>query len=198
MGRPFRCARRRPRIHKPSKAVSFGLPDRLSICARGHAMVAADRGQTPTGKRQGQAATRPDPPSFGKCNGCEDEAPTGKTQEIKTGPAAGRCGVDVVGGQAKPDQYGRCIRYLGDGAARTFGCQAFLTGYGFAVDALWNFVITRRRKAAKIASGKNSFSHGDLAFPDRLAIKCGVGRDRPNDHPPLHPAPIDMIQFGPA
>jgi hypothetical protein len=39
------------RIHKPSKAVSFGLPDRLSFCALGHAMVAAEIGDKP---RQGR------------------------------------------------------------------------------------------------------------------------------------------------
>jgi hypothetical protein len=118
MGRPFRCARRRPRIHKPSRAVSFGLPDRLSICARGHAMVTADRGKLRQGKRQGQAANRPDPPSSGECNGCEDGASKGKAQEIKGEPDAGLCGIDGIGGHAKPDQYGRCIRHLGDGAAR--------------------------------------------------------------------------------
>jgi hypothetical protein len=40
-------------IHKPSKAVSFGLPDRLSFRPRDHAMVTSDRGQTPTGKASG-------------------------------------------------------------------------------------------------------------------------------------------------
>lgn len=138
MGRPFRCARRRPRIHKPSKAVSFGLPDRLSFGVQEHAMVTADRGANlDREKRQGQAATRPDPPSFGECNGCEDEAPTGKTQEIKGEPDASLCGFDIIGSHAKPDQYGRRIRHLGDGAARSFGRQAFLTdrssqmrGYG--------------------------------------------------------------------
>jgi hypothetical protein len=40
-------------IHKPSTAVSFGLPDHLSFRVRQHAMVIADRGQTPTGKASG-------------------------------------------------------------------------------------------------------------------------------------------------
>jgi hypothetical protein len=34
----------RPQIHKPSRAVSFGLPDRLSFGVRDRAMVVADRG----------------------------------------------------------------------------------------------------------------------------------------------------------
>ena len=54
------------RIHKPSALVSFGLPNRLSFPIREHAMVPTDRGDKPRqGKRQGQAARRPDPPFWG-------------------------------------------------------------------------------------------------------------------------------------
>jgi hypothetical protein len=41
------------RNHEPSAVVSFGLPDPLSFLVREHAMVAADRGQTSTGKALG-------------------------------------------------------------------------------------------------------------------------------------------------
>jgi hypothetical protein len=133
----FRRARRPPRIHKPSTAVSFGLPDLLSVRVRDHVMVTADRGQTPTGKASGQAANRPDPPSSGECNGCEDGASKGKAQEIKGEPAAGLCGIDVIGGRAKPEKYGRCYCCLGHGAAWATGRQAFLRQPAFAYETLW-------------------------------------------------------------
>ena len=73
---------------------------------------------------------RPDPPSFGECNGCEDDAPKGKTQcrqqDIKAEPAARLCDRDAIGGHAKPFQYDRRIRRVGDGTARAAGRQAFL------------------------------------------------------------------------
>lgn len=179
MDRPFRCARRRPPIHKPSKAVSFGLPDRLSICACWHAMVAADRGRTPTGKRQGQAATRPDPPSFGKCNGCEDEAPTGKTQEIKGEPDASLCGIDVVGGRAKPDQYGCRMRYLGDGVAWAAGSQAFLRPATFACEASWNFAPAERRHWPTATGCFGRLLNIPLIAPVRLRVRAAIGVTKP-------------------
>src|SRR5262245_22605984 len=52
-------------IHKPSARVSFDLPDPLSFQVRSHVIVAR-RSSTHTrqGKRQGQAADQPDPPSW--------------------------------------------------------------------------------------------------------------------------------------
>ena len=60
------CRRNGPQIHKPSARVSFGLPDPLSVQVRCHVMVARRSGtNTRQGKRQGQAAWQPDPPSRG-------------------------------------------------------------------------------------------------------------------------------------
>ena len=53
-----RIACKTSRIHKPSAVVSFGLPDPLSFLVRGRAMVAADRGQTSTGKASGSGCKR--------------------------------------------------------------------------------------------------------------------------------------------
>jgi hypothetical protein len=60
-------ARRRHvlKIHKPSVRVSFGLPGPLSFQVRSHVIVARRSGtNTRQGKRQGQAAKQPDPPSW--------------------------------------------------------------------------------------------------------------------------------------
>lgn len=65
-------------------------------------MVAADRGQIPTGKRQGQAAWRPGPPSR-ECNAYKNNATKAKTQEIKSALVAVLLGIDAIGGHAKTD-----------------------------------------------------------------------------------------------
>jgi hypothetical protein len=62
----------------------------------------ADRGQTSTGKRQGQAATQPDPPSW-ECNADITKI---KAQEGKGEPDARLCVLDTVDGQAQPGQCG--------------------------------------------------------------------------------------------
>jgi hypothetical protein len=70
-------------------------------------MVTPRSGDEPRqGKRQGQAAKQPDPPFFGECNGCEDKATNGETQEIKDQPGAGLRSIDGIGSHAKPDEYG--------------------------------------------------------------------------------------------
>lgn len=80
----------------------FGLPDLLSFLVREHAMVASDRGQIPTGTRQGQTAWRPGPPSR-KCNVCKNNATKAKTREIKSELVAVLRGIDAIGGHAKPN-----------------------------------------------------------------------------------------------
>jgi len=75
------------RIHKPSALVSFGLPDPLSFRVRGHAMVAADRGDKPRqGKRQGQASKGPDPPSPGNAMSAKTTPQKAKRKNSMTGP----------------------------------------------------------------------------------------------------------------
>jgi ABC-type uncharacterized transport system involved in gliding motility auxiliary subunit len=68
--------------------VSFGLPGPLSFRVAEHAMVAADRGQTPTGKRQGQAAKRPDPPSQGNGMPAKKTPQKARRRKSKTRPAS--------------------------------------------------------------------------------------------------------------
>ena len=93
-------------------------------------MVMPDRGtKLRQGKRQGQAALRPDPPLSEDCNGCEDDAPKGKTQERKRdikGEPTASCRIGVIDGDTKPDQYDCCVFRLGNGAARAARGQAFL------------------------------------------------------------------------
>ena len=115
------------RIHKPSAVVSFGLPDPLSFLVRGRAMVAADRGQTSTGKASGSGCKSGLTAISRESNVCKDTVTKAETQEIKDKFAVGLCGIDASGGQAKPDQYGRSICRLGHGSARASGRQAFLT-----------------------------------------------------------------------
>jgi hypothetical protein len=90
------------------------------------------------GKRQGQAAKRPDPPSFGECNVCK-EVTKPETKEIKDHPVAYLCSVDDIGRHTKSDQHGRSVCRLRHGSARAFGRQAFLGRAAFADEALWNF-----------------------------------------------------------
>jgi hypothetical protein len=68
--------------------VSFGLPGPLSFRVAEHAMVAADRGQTSTGKRQGQAAKRPDAPSLGNAMPAKKTPQKARRRKSKTGPAS--------------------------------------------------------------------------------------------------------------
>jgi hypothetical protein len=107
--------------------VSFGLPDPLSFLVREHAMVAADWGQTSTGKsvrvRLQSGLIR----YLGKCNVCKDNTTKAETQEINDELAADLCSIDDIGGHAKPDQYGRSVCRLGHGSARASSRQAFLT-----------------------------------------------------------------------
>jgi hypothetical protein len=115
-----------PRIHKPSALVNFGLPDPLSFRVREHAMVAADRGQTSTGKASGSGCKTSLTRHLGECNVCKDSAAKVETQEIKNEPPIGLCGIDAIDGRTKPDQYGRSICRLGYGSARASSRQAFL------------------------------------------------------------------------
>ena len=107
--------------------VSFGLPDPLSFLVRGRAMVAADRGQTSTGKASGSGCKSGLTRHLGECNVCKDTATKAETQEINDELAADLCSIDDIGGHAKPDQYGRSICRLGHSSARASGRQAFLT-----------------------------------------------------------------------
>jgi hypothetical protein len=114
-------------ICKPSLVVSSALPNLLSFLVPDHAMMADDRGTIPRqGRRQGQAAKRPDPHSGGS-NVCKDNDAKAKTQEINNEPVASLSGVDDIGGHAKPDQYGRSMCRLGHGSARASSREAFLT-----------------------------------------------------------------------
>ena len=123
------CRRHAPQIHKPSARVSFGLPDPLSFQVRSHAMVARRSGtNTRQGKRQGQAAKQPDPPSW-ECNADITKI---KAQEGKGEPDARLCVLDTVDGQAQPGQYGCYHCRLGRGSARPSGGQAFLRPAAFA------------------------------------------------------------------
>ena len=88
-------------------------------------------GKPRQGKRQGQAATRPDPPSFRKYHACKEDGAKEKTLAIEDQPAAGRCVIDPVDCDAKPDQYRR-LRDLRRGSARTSRRQAFLRPAVFA------------------------------------------------------------------
>jgi hypothetical protein len=62
------------RIHKLSAAVSFGLPASLSFLIREHAMVAADRGQTSTGKASGVRLQSGLTSHLGECNAFKNKA----------------------------------------------------------------------------------------------------------------------------
>ena len=118
-------ARRRHtlQIHKPSARVSFGLPDTLSFQARSHAMVACRSGtNTRQGKRQGQAAKQPAPPSWER----NADITKIKAQAGKDKPDVRLCVLDTVDGRAQPGQYGCDHCRLGHGSACPFGCQAFL------------------------------------------------------------------------
>jgi hypothetical protein len=72
---------------------------------------------------------------LGECNVCKDNATKAETQEIEDELVAGLCGLDDVGGQAKPDQYGRRICWLGHGSARASSRQAFLITDGDSAPA---------------------------------------------------------------
>jgi hypothetical protein len=69
--------------------VSFGLPGLLSIRVAEHAMVPADRGQTSTGKRQGQVAKRPDPPPQGNAMPAKKAPQKAKRRKSKEGSGVG-------------------------------------------------------------------------------------------------------------
>jgi hypothetical protein len=134
---------------------------------------------------------------FRECHGCEDDASNKQSTGNQGEPAAGLCGVDVVGSQAKPDQYGRRIRHLGDGAARAIGRQAFLTDTD---SRMTRYGILSSR--APPQGSKNSFwqkliSYGDLAFPDRLAINAALDATDQTTTRPFTPLP-SISQFGPA
>jgi hypothetical protein len=84
-------------------------------------------GQPRQGKRQGQAATRPDPPSSRKYHACKEADAKENASAIKDqSTAGGLCVLDAFRGRAKPDQYGHRIRRLGCGSARAARCEAFL------------------------------------------------------------------------
>ena len=92
-------------------------------------MVARRSGtNTRQGKRQGQAAKQPDPPSWG----CDASITKIKAQEGKVEPDARLCVLDTVAGHAQPDQYGGHDCRLGSGAAHPSRCQAFLRLAAFA------------------------------------------------------------------
>ena len=130
------------KIHKPSTRVSFGLPDPLSFQVGSPVMVARRSGtNTRQGKRQGQAAKQPDPPSW-ECNARITKL---KAQEGKGEPDARTCVLDTVDGQAQPGQYGCRHCCLGCGSARPSGCQAVLRLAAFA-QSRWLLVRSGRRR----------------------------------------------------
>jgi hypothetical protein len=91
-------------------------------------MVPADRGNKPRqGKRQGQVAKRPDPPSSGDYHAGQDNGETIETQAFKAGTLAGRGSTCDLDGPAKPAQHGHRICRLGRRSARAAGRPAFLT-----------------------------------------------------------------------
>jgi hypothetical protein len=77
----------------------------------------ADRGQTSTRKRQGQAAKQPDLPSW-ECNADITKI---KAQEGKGEPDARLCVLDTFDGHAQPRQYGCYHCRLGRNSARPSG-----------------------------------------------------------------------------
>jgi hypothetical protein len=60
-------------------------------------------------------------------DGRKDDASESKAQKIKAQPSARLCGIDVIAGHAKPDQYGFVSAISGTCFARAFGRRAFLT-----------------------------------------------------------------------
>jgi hypothetical protein len=78
--------------------VSFGLPDPLSFRVRGRATVAADRGQTSTGKASGSGCKRGLTRHLGECDVCKDTITRPKRKESKTGspPAYGTSNLSVA------------------------------------------------------------------------------------------------------
>ena len=81
-------------------------------------------GKPRQGRRQGQAARQPDPPSFLGNATAAKKTPKNAARSIKGESAAGLSGI-VSGGHAKPDQHGCGIHHLGDSATRAFGREAF-------------------------------------------------------------------------
>src|SRR5258708_10709039 len=79
------------------------------------------------GTRQGQVANAACPAILREYNVRKDNATKAETQEIKDEPASGLCGIDGIGGHAKPDQHGRSICGLGDSSARASGRKALLS-----------------------------------------------------------------------
>ena len=78
--------------------------------------------QTRQGKRQGQAAKWPDPPSW-ECNAGITKT---KAQEGKDPPDARLCVLDAINCHPQPDQHGRGHCRLGRGSTHLFSRQAFL------------------------------------------------------------------------
>jgi hypothetical protein len=82
-------------------------------------------GQSRQGTRQGQAATRPDPPSFGRYHACK-EADAEEKAPAEGQLATGLSVVDAIDSYAKSDQHGHRIRRLWRGSARASRREAFL------------------------------------------------------------------------
>jgi hypothetical protein len=131
-------------------------------------MVAADRGKPRQGKRQGQAAMRPDPPSSKKYHACKEDGAKEKAPAIKDQPAAGRCVIDPIDCNAKPDQYGRRLRGLRRGSARTYRRQAFLRPAAVAYQAVWNADLRSPQQQILIPTAVGSLCasrlHREAAF----------------------------------
>ena len=153
--------RHAPQIHKPSARVSFGLPDPLSFQVRSHAMVARRSGtNTRQGKRQGQAAKQPDPPSW-ECNAGITKI---KAQQGKGEPPARLWLLDTVDGHAQSGQFGCHHSRLWHGSARPSGCPAFLrlaapknAATGAAAAAAWSpprYLISKPHGRGGYAAGK--------------------------------------------
>jgi hypothetical protein len=145
-------------------------------------MVAADRGQTSTGKASGSGCKSGLTRYLGECNVCKDNAAKVETKEIKDEAAIGKRGIDDIGGHAKPDQYGRSICGLGHGSARAFSRQAFLRRAHVRVLGVMEYLEAASRcRSAQLAAkdptrAKNPPAHRSLDLPGLASKVLNVAR----------------------
>ena len=125
---PLKDEKLAARIHKPSGAVSLGLPAPLSFPGREHAMVTADREPISTGKasrvRPSNGLTR----HLRGCHVCQDTVEKSATQEIRR--ATRRC-LDDLDDDAKSGQHECGVRGVRHRAAGASGRPAFLRTTAF-------------------------------------------------------------------
>jgi hypothetical protein len=101
-------------------------------------MVPRRSGTTRQGRRQGQAAKQPDPPSW-EYNADITKI---KAQAGKGEPDTRLYVLDTVDGHAQPGQYDCHHCRLERGSARPSGGQLFLKLAALACAAVWNFLTT--------------------------------------------------------